>query len=327
MKFTIFDKVLSKSVMLIGICPFDITFQEAKKSARLYHKIVLVSIILCVLTLGGRAIKENHYKYTTMEKMLTISEIFALLGMFVTVLYKTTHNYSSWKLIYSKLEDFDSYMLSRQSSDVEMGRDNYKYVKHVVKDYLHINKNINAVKDSRITHKIDVVTDTQQTQIIYDVTKIIMVHIFIPCIAVLDNRYWSNNYGFSGKAALQFLPQYIGLYFEFLLSIFLWRIAKTFEIRYSYMKTIIQETFEKKINKPEELRRSTRDIKLLYKMLYQGISSLSDIYGLIILIIILDLVMMFLLNFVWCFYISNVLISHSNIGGTIVFASIYMVSY
>lgn len=301
-----FDKLIFKSSALLGICPFETNGTEKVALSKIYMWCVLLIMIICVLLSGGYELLTDIAGFTVIEKLLLGSGTIILLVLYMVILFSNSNYYSKWQIMYHNIENLNNI-------SIRSGKTAFKLNKCLLCLMQYDKRNNNNARIKKKSSKLEIFMDS---------LKCVVIHLTIPCIAILDNRFWSNNEDFSFATALKSLYQYFGMHYELLLTIFFWRNVNILIRKYQYLKTVLENIFEDEFGDFMYLK----DIKKFYKLLFQTVDCLSTVFGLTILIIITDSIIRFLVNIVWGFYISNLPYSHLNIEGTFIFGIICLVS-
>lgn len=316
------------TLIVLGICPFEgVYYRKKSRFSKIYVFFILFTITSCVIVTEVKKLSRDRLKYTLIEFMLKSMEFLVTVGIFLTISYSNIMKPGRWKKFFKQYEDFCQ--MCNFASDQENIEKTYKITTPEIKKNM-IPQEWN-IKTGPFAIYSDVTKNTEDKKRLVHIQKhtcgiikLVLVHIFVPCLSVVDNLTWSENYGFSLKGALYHFPQHIVLYYELIASMFLWTISSILQIKYRHLKNTIRLTFLNTQNQSfNDIKVAVRDIKFIYKRLHQMVEILSNIFGMTILLIFFNLVIRFLMNLTWWLFMSKEL---AFVMGTCLYEFTFLVS-
>lgn len=287
-------QLYTTSSIIHGICPFNAVYEYIHKKSilsQVFNFVIVLVLIFCVAFAGVTKLKNEQIKYTVMEYILSLSEIFVVICMFISICYTNFFSTLSWVNFFGCLKKFDD-CFDRTS----------------------------ALKIAPVTRVIIKKINKNRTSLQH-VLFFLVTNSTVIILSITDNLVWSDTHDFSFSAYIRYFPLHIGLQYELTLTLFLERQSHSILERYQKLQTLIQIL----VNDGDEFKLKIRQIKNLYRLLHDSISNLSNALGLTLLFVFAEVVIGFLIDFFYCCYLSESSF-YSVVEETVIYESVILVS-
>lgn len=141
----------------------------------------------------------------------------------------------------------------------------------------------------------------KQKRGVTDYVRYVAAHTLWPFFSGIHLMLWSDISLYS--SVLVFIPQHLGLFYETFMVFFVWEICLVLESRYRYVRVSLKRLLNNNVIASLTLSRKLRELKDLYKVLYTEVQDLNNIFGALLLLILLHLIQLVLLNFYWIIFL------------------------
>lgn len=320
-----------KSLQLHGICPFGVkNLKKYSSVPKIYVCLIFCMLVSLIIYIGSRTILLEKSAFTVLEHIFNIGEIFIFLSVIISIFYGSIGKRTQWKLFYTNMNNFDKQvhgiMMFRSIKfgrylQKEKGIDNLNKVIRRSNDvFLNVKNSNNHTSKNNSKY----INNSRNTPCC--ILKFLSLHLIMPLFGVFEIKIsWMID--FLSYDIPKFLAHYCGLHYYILLSAFLWEISIKFKQNYNHLEDLIRLTFENEaLFLSNDLKKYICDIKTLYKYLYLSSRCLENILGITILLMFVDIIMRFLINFFFSVLISKDSGSLIIVGGMVIRGFLFLVS-
>lgn len=117
---------------------------------------------------------------------------------------------------------------------------------------------------------------------------------------------WSNFFGLIFQVAQAHFPQNCGIIYEFQITGFLWELIDVLDSGYKLLKINVNDIFLNRLQDQillDDFETELNIIKLNYKLLYEIVESLNEIFGIILVSMLLHVVELYVSGFYWFLFL------------------------